>query len=116
MNSSIWPNLRFSVTDNLKIFIDSLMIFQGFFGFVIFEMHTTRIFAVKIQVANFEMHTTRTFCGTIHVKNFEMHTTRIFEVKIPVVTEMHRTKIRVANFEIEQPDFCSENPSCKCTL
>ena len=58
----------------------------------------------------------------IHVTNLEMHTTRIFEVKIPVVySEMHRTrifavKIRVANFEIEQPDFCSENPSCKCKL
>ena len=84
-------------------------------------MRTTRIFAVKIRVANSEMHTTQTFCGTIHVKNFEMHTTRIFEVKIPVVSEMHRTrifavKIRVANFEIDQPDFCSENPSCKCKL
>ena len=85
--------------------IDSLMIFKGFFGFVIFEMRTTRIFAVKIRVANFEMHTTRTFCGTIHVKNFEMHRTRIFAVKI-----------RVANFEIEQPDFCSKNSSCKCKL
>ena len=79
-------------------------------------MRTTWIFAVKIRLANFEMHTAQTFCGTIHVKNFEMHTT-----KIPVVSEMHRTrifavKIRLANFEIEQPDFCSENPSCKCKL
>ena len=33
-----------------------------------FEMHTTRIFAVKIRVANFEMLTTRIFA----VK-FELH-------------------------------------------
>ena len=59
-----------------------------------FEIHTTRIFAVKIRVANFEMHTTQIFAVKIRVANFEMHTTRIFAVKI-----------RVAHFEIEQLGF-----------
>ena len=58
------------------------------------------------RVANFEMHTTRIFAVKIRVANFEMHTTRIFAVKI-----------RVANFEFEQPGFLQyENPSCKCKL
>ena len=37
-----------------------------------FEMHTTRIFAVKIRVANSEMHTTRIFVVKIRVANFEI--------------------------------------------
>ena len=52
-------------------------------------MFTTRIFAVKIRVANFEMQTTWIFEVKIRVASFEMHTTRTFAVKI-----------RVADFEI----------------
>ena len=56
--------------------------------------NTTRIFAVKIRVANLEMHTTRISAVKIRVANFETHTTQIFAVKI-----------RVANFEIKQLGF-----------
>ena len=69
-------------------------------------MLTTRIFAVKIRVANFEILTTRIFAVKIRVANSETPTTRRFAVKIRVANfEMQTTwifavKIRVASFEI----------------
>ena len=59
-------------------------------------MHTTRISAVKIRVANFETHTTRIFAVKIRVANFEMHATRISAVKI-----------RVANVKCEKNKWMS---------
>ena len=75
--------------------------------------NTTRIFAVKIRVANLEMHTTRISAVKIRVANFETHTTRIFAVKIRVANfEMHTTrisavKIRVANVKCEKNKWMS---------
>ena len=48
----------------------------------------------KIRVANFEMHTTRIFAVKIRVANFEMLTTRIFAVKF----ELHILKYTQLGF------------------
>ena len=65
-------------------------------------MLTTRIFAVRIRVANSETPTTRIFAVKIRVANFEMQTTWIFEVKI-----------RVASFwNAHNSEFCGKNSSC----
>ena len=56
------------------------------------------------------MHTTRIFAGKIRVANFEMHTTRIFAVKSELqILKCPQlgfvVKIRVTNFEIAQLGF-----------
>ena len=107
-NEIAYPSIRFE-EDNLTVQKVTTCLHDKVRA-VNFEMHNsdfefwleplqwksdlTRVFAVKIRVANLETHITRISTVKIRVANFETYTTRIFAVKI-----------RVTNFEIEQLGF-----------